>query len=93
MNGCTTNRSGEISKSSTDDIYYVCKNMDWQKALDIDLDTYGTSCTSKEVGKIINGEVSGNNRYYCSENGWVSFMDWSLQMRIISNLLYEEEKI
>ena len=77
LNGCTTNRSGEISKSSTDDIYYVCKNMDWQKALDIDLDTYGTSCTSKEVGKIINGEVSGNNRYYCSENGWVSLMDWS----------------
>jgi uncharacterized protein (TIGR02145 family) len=77
LNGCTTNRSGEISKSSTDDIYYVCKNMDWQMALDIDLDTYGTSCTSKEVGKIINGEVSGNNRYYCSENGWVSLMDWS----------------
>ncbi len=77
LNGCTTNRSGEISQSSTDDIYYVCKNMDWQKALDIDLDTYGTSCTSKEVGKIINGEVSGNNRYYCSENGWVSLMDWS----------------
>ena len=76
--GCTTNRMGEIGKSPTDDAYYVCENSDWRTAQEIDLDTYGEKCTSKEVGKTIEGVVTSNNKYYCTENGWVSLMGgWS----------------
>lgn len=76
--GCTTNRTGEIGKSSTDDAYYVCKNMDWLKAQEIDYDTYGEKCSSKEVGKMISGVVSATNKYYCTANGWIRLMeDWS----------------
>ena len=86
--GCTTNRVGEIGKSSTDDVYYVCKNFvdgwngtsgyDWQKAQEIDYDTYGEKCTSKEVGKTIAGVVTSTNKYYCTAEGWMSLMDgWS----------------
>jgi len=69
--GCTTNRNGEIGQSATDNVYYVCKNMDWQKAKEIDHDTNGEKCTSTEVGKMINGKVTATNMYYCTTNGWV----------------------
>lgn len=76
--GCTTNRAGEIGKSSTDDTYYVCKNMDWQTAQEIDYDTYGEKCSSAEVGKTIDGVVTATNKYYCTANGWVILMGgWS----------------
>lgn len=76
--GCTINRTGEIGKSSTDDIYYVCKNMDWKIAQEIDYDTYGEKCTNKDVGKTVSGVVTATNKYYCSANGWVSLTaGWS----------------
>ena len=75
--GCTTNRTGEIGKSSSNDIYYVCKSMIWQTAQEIDYDTYGEKCTSAEVGTIITGKVTETNKYYCSETGWISLMGWS----------------
>lgn len=76
--GCTANRIGDIGKSSTDDTYYICKNMDWQKAQEIDYDTYGEKCTSAEVGKTIDGVVTSTNRFYCTANGWVKLtVDWS----------------
>ena len=121
LNGCTTNRIGEIGKSTIDNThrvyprsnssckieyssssikiarssssvnivysssssgeigkYYVCKNGDWQKAQEIEFETYGEKCTNKEVGKSIKGVVTTSNRYYCTANGWVSLMDgWS----------------
>ena len=89
--GCTTNRVGEIGKSSTDDVYYVCKSYsdswngtsgyDWQIAQEIDYDTYGEKCTSAEVGKTVNGVVTSTNKYYCTANGWVSLMGgWSWEV-------------
>ena len=72
--GCTTNRTGEIGKSSADNIYYMCKNMIWQAAQKIDYDTYGEVCSSEEIGKPISGVVYANNRYYCTANGWESLM-------------------
>ena len=78
LKGCSTNRTGEIVKSSIDDTYYVCKNMEWQVAKEIDHDTYGEICTSKEVGKKIDGVVTVNNKYYCTADGWVSLLGaWS----------------
>ena len=75
--GCTTNRTGEIGKSPTNEAYYVCKNSDWQKAQEIDYETYGNKCTADSVGKVISGVVTSTNKYYCSASGWVSLMGWN----------------
>ena len=76
--GCTISRADEVVKSPYDDTYYVCKNMDWQKAQEIDYDTYGEKCSSADVGKRIDGVVIATNKYYCTANGWVSLMGgWS----------------
>ena len=95
LNGCTTNRMGELGKSSTDDIYYVCKEMeyacmdcldqvykemDWERAPAVDYDTYGENCTSADVGKMIPGVVNENYMYYCTANGWVSLDEWSWEV-------------
>lgn len=78
LRGCTSKRTGEIDQSPTNDIYYVCKNMDWQEALEIDYDTYGEMCSADSVGKIVSGVVTVTNKYYCTANGWVSLMGgWS----------------
>lgn len=78
LRGCTINRTGEIGKSSIDNTDYVCKDMDWQTALEIDYDTYGEKCSGKEVGKTIDGVVTATNKYYCMANGWKSLMNgWS----------------
>ena len=75
--GCTTNRTGEIGKSSSNDTYYVCEGI-WQTAQEIDYDTYGEKCTSAEVGTIITGKVTETNKYYCTVNGWASLTNgWS----------------
>lgn len=79
--GCTTNRIGEISTSPTNGINYVCKDMygmDWWIAEEIDYDTYGEKCTSKEVGKRMDGVLTVTNKYYCTANGWISLSgDWN----------------
>ena len=76
--GCTTNRTGEIGQSTTNSVYYVCKNMDWREAEEIDYDTYGKKCTSTEVGMRIDGVVTATNKYYCTASGWISLMyDWN----------------
>ena len=54
------------------------ETMDWRKASKVEYDTYGETCSSAEVGKIINGVVTSSDKYYCSANGWVNFTDgWS----------------
>ena len=77
LNGCTTNRNGEIGKSSSENADYVCKNLEWQGAMTIDYDTYGEKCTSVEVGKIIDGMETLTNKYYCSPKGWLDMWYWS----------------
>ena len=74
--GCTAKRMGEVSMSSADDTYYVCKNRDWLVAQEVEYDTYGEKCTNVNVGKIIAGKVTATNMYYCMANGWVSLMVW-----------------
>ena len=78
--GCTTNRTGEIGKSFLEGAYYVCKDMDWRNAEEIDYDTYGETCSSAEVGKMIDGVVTVTNKYYCTSKGWINLMDWSLEV-------------
>ncbi len=86
--GCTTNRVGEIGKGPTNDTYYVCKNSDWQKAQDIDYDTYGNKCTADSVGKVASGVVTITNKYYCAANGWISLMggwNWNVPKEVRLN--------
>ena len=80
LQGCTVNRTGEIGKSPTDEGFYVCKNMDWQEAQDIDFSTEGEKCTADSVGKIVSGIVDGGatkSKFYCTANGWVDMREWN----------------
>lgn len=78
LNSCTTKREGDVKRSSVDNKNYVCKGLDWLVAQEIDLDTYGELCASKDVGKIINGTQNEANKYYCSKKGWILItIDWS----------------
>ena len=87
LNGCTTNLEGEVKKSSFNESYYVCKKMEWQDAQQIDYDTYGELCTKAKGGKIIEGKKNENNRYFCSENGWIYItIDWSWDVPTVARL-------
>lgn len=73
---CNASREGFIGKKDSSS-YVVCKNGSWEKAKEIDMDTYGKTCTNAEVGKRTNGVVTETNKYYCTSNGWVSLMGWN----------------
>ena len=70
---CNASREGFIGKKDSSS-YVVCKNGSWEKAKEIDMDTYGKTCTNAEVGQRTNGVVTETNKYYCTANGWVSLM-------------------
>ena len=73
---CNASREGFIGKKDSSS-YVVCKNGSWEKAKEIDMDTYGKTCTNAEVGQRTNGVVTETNKYYCTANGWVSLMSWN----------------
>ena len=73
---CDASREGFIGKKDFSS-YVVCKNGSWEKAKEIDMDTYGKTCTNAEVGTRTNGVVTETNKYYCTANGWVSLMSWN----------------
>ncbi|SHG59164.1 major paralogous domain-containing protein [Fibrobacter sp. UWCM] len=73
---CNASREGFIGKKDSSS-YVVCKNGSWEKAKEIDMDTYGKTCTNAEVGTRTNGVVTETNKYYCTANGWVSLMRWN----------------
>lgn len=76
LGGCTVNKTGTILQSSVDDVFYICKEQDWQVAQEIDYETYGEECS--EVGKVIAGAVTTTNTYYCTSSGWILVpMGWS----------------
>ena len=64
-------------KSASDSCYSLCTWYRWQEASEIEYDTYGKPCTSKEVGTTIYGAVTTTNKYECkkkeygsSDYGW-----------------------
>ena len=73
---CNASREGFIGKKDSSS-YVICKNGSWEKAKEIDMDTYGKTCTNAEVGTRTNGVVTETNKYYCTANGWVSLMGWN----------------
>lgn len=105
---CGLNNKDEIKTSNNEhstnygkQTLYICKNDVWSKAQEVDfrirekeLDTYGESCTGKEIGKTIDGAVTATNKYYCTANGWESLMnDWSWnvpkEVRFNSEIAYD----
>ncbi len=85
LGDCDKAREGEVmaTRNELSTTYgtqtrYICKSGAWVGASDIDYDTYGEKCTSKEVGKTIAGVVTSTNKYYCTAEGWVNLMGgWS----------------
>ena len=100
LGSCNDKKQGEVlpvknalSKQSGTDIRYICKSGVWVEATDYEKDTYGEKCSSKEVGKTIDGKVIETNKYYCTANGWESLMDgwnWNLpkEARFNSKIKY-----
>lgn len=98
LNGCTANRKGIISKSSVDDIYYICTyegsrtfstydnyyynddSYEWNRATEVEYNTYGKMCSDAEVGEIIDGSVAVTNKYYCTGAHWVNMTDWNWEV-------------
>ncbi len=76
LSECNASREGFIRKKDSSS-YVICKNGSWEKAKEIDMDTYGKTCTNAEVGTRTNGVVTETNKYYCTANGWVSLMGWN----------------
>ena len=70
---CNASREGAIGKKDSVS-YVICKNGSWKE---IDMDTYGKTCTNAEVGTRTNGVVTETNKYYSTSNGWVLMGDWS----------------
>ena len=60
-----------------DSAWYFCRNREWDEVDEMMLDTLTVTCSSKSLGKKIDGAVNKSNQYYCTEKGWVSLMDWS----------------
>ena len=77
---CTAEIDGGIALNVTDGMYYICIDSEWQDVLISDYDTYGKSCTAADIGKIVSGVVLEKNKYYCTANGWVDYMDWSWEV-------------
>ena len=71
LGGCSSTRSGVIaqnknSKSKNYNVHYICKGTSWQKATDIEKDTY--EWADGEEGEVRTGRVN-ENKYYVYENG------------------------
>jgi uncharacterized protein (TIGR02145 family) len=88
---CTEDRAGEVKRIentliNTQYPYYVCGNKKWYPATIKQIDTYGAECSAKNLGAIYttrgfsDNNDSTDNRYYCSDSGWISVQDWSLDL-------------
>ena len=67
LKGCTTNRMGEVGKSSYSNKHYICRKNDWGdgdwvEATDFEKDTY--KWTPGEDGEIKSGNVTGTKYDY-----------------------------
>ena len=70
LGGCASTRFGVVaqnknSKSKNYNVYYICKGTSWQKATDIEKDTY--EWADGEEGEVKKGNVTAT--YYVFENG------------------------
>ncbi len=70
LQGCTKKRSGEITQCAQNEEYYVCKDMDWFVATEVDYDTQGHVCDDDNIGAVTLGKGM-TNKYYCTTRGWI----------------------
>lgn len=93
---CTDIRTGEVKRientlSNAFYTHYICREKKWHPATIKEIDIFKEECSVKNLGAIItkrgvnDDNDSTDNRYYCSDSGWISVQDWSLD--IDKNLL------
>ncbi|MBR2271135.1 MAG: hypothetical protein IJ912_02140 [Fibrobacter sp.] len=88
---CTDIRSGEVKRienTLTNTLYthYICRDKKWYPATIKETDMFKVECSAKNLGAIYtkkginDNNDSTDNRYYCSDSGWISVQDWSLDI-------------
>ena len=92
LQGCTKKRSGEITQCAQNEEYYVCKDMDWFVATEVDYDTQGHVCDDDNIGAVTLGKGM-TNKYYCTTRGWIlvpSGWSWDVpkEARFNSSITY-----
>ena len=51
--------------NGSDSCYNLCTEYQWIEATELEYDTYGKPCTSKDVGSTVYGAVNDSNKYKC----------------------------
>lgn len=69
--GCWWNDHTNMQQctNGSDSCYSLCTWYKWYEATELEYDTYGKPCTSKEVGTTIYGAVTTTNKYECKKKG------------------------
>ena len=71
LGGCTENRKGLVLESYADYSYYMCTDIGWRTATQMDFDTYGHECGADNEGEVkLLGEEGYTVYYICRSNGW-----------------------
>ena len=83
--------SSDSLVAAKDTMYFICKNGLWNRATDLERDTYGHTCTASEIGSVIQGNVNDSNKYACTALGWENMAQWSWNVPLYSRLNPEME--
>ncbi len=71
LGGCTENRNGLVLKSYMDYSYYRCSDIGWQRASQLEYDTYGHECGADNEGEVaLLGDEGYTTYYICKSDGW-----------------------
>ena len=64
LRGCTALRQNTVGKGS-DEVWYICDQKNWRKALALEYDTYQVECSRD--GKMLNGNINVSSKYVCDD--------------------------
>lgn len=64
LRGCTALRQDTVGKGS-DEVWYICDQKNWRKALALEYDTYQVECSRD--GKMLNGNINVSSKYVCDD--------------------------
>ena len=71
---------GSRTFSTYDNYNYNDDSYEWNRANEVEYNTYGKMCSDAEVGEIIDGSVAVTNKYYCTGAHWVNMTDWNWEV-------------
>lgn len=93
---CNEARNGEVARTTDTFCkycltFYTCEDKKWREPKVKEIYTYGTECTANNIGEVLakdNLEFCNDcseadsilNRFYCSDSGWISIQDWTLDI-------------